>query len=219
MLKQKEQEFLVFDHEQTQRTSVKVRRLASEDVDHPWLADRRRKVVISVGRLAKQKNFPLLLKAFSLVVERVDACLIIVGEGSERAELEELINELGLKDRVDLPGYRENVHPYVARSDLFVLSSDFEGMPNALVEAIAVGVPVVSTDCLSGPGEILQQGEGGLLVPVGDADALSDAIVDGLQDIAGRALRQRKAAEKLDDFEYQRIMHKYEELLNKVAYA
>ena len=196
-----------------------VRKLATESADHPWLTEKRRKVVISVGRLAKQKNFPLLLRAFSRVVGRVDACLIIVGEGGERPKLEQLIDELGLNGRVDLPGYSENVHPYVARSDLFVLSSDFEGMPNALVEAIAVDVPVVSTDCLSGPGEILQQGEGGLLVPVGDADALCDAIVEGLLDVSGSVSRKRKAAEKLGEFEYQKIMKQYEELLKKVAYA
>jgi glycosyltransferase involved in cell wall biosynthesis len=197
----------------------KVRALASEDIDHQWLMEKNKKVVVSVGRLAKQKNFPLLLKAFSRAVEHVDACLIILGEGSERARLEQLVDELGLAGRVDLPGYKKNVQPYVARSDLFVLSSDFEGMPNALLEAVAVGVPVVSTDCLSGPAEILQQGEGGLLVPVGDAGALSDAIVNELKDVSGAISRQRLAADKLGEFEYQRIMQKYEDLLKKVAYA
>lgn len=197
----------------------KVKEKASADVDHPWLMHKRFPVVVAVGRLATQKNFTLLIRAFAQVLKEVDARLIILGEGSERAKLEKLISQLGLNEYVSLPGYEKNVHCYVARSDLFVLSSNFEGMPNALIEAIAAGVPVASTDCLSGPAEILDNGLSGVLVPVNDEDALAKAIIDNLLDRDAAFKKHEHAKEKLSDFEFSKIMKHYESILRKVANA
>ena len=106
-----------------------------------------------------------------------DATLCILGEGSERTALETQVHALGLEGRVLLPGYKSDPAPYYARADLFVLSSDHEGFGNVIVEALDHGVPVVSTDCPSGPREILQEGKYGTLVPVGDVDALAQAML------------------------------------------
>ncbi len=194
-----------------------VKEQSTVDVYHPWFVDKENMVVVAVGRLATQKNFSLLIRAFFHVCKEVDVRLVILGEGSERAGLEALIVQLGLVESVILLGYEKNVHGFVARSDLFVLSSNFEGMPNALVEAVAVGVPVVSTDCLSGPSEILEGGKGGSLVPVDDEYALAAAIIDNLQNKECAFKRLEHAKEKLSDFEYTKIMKRYESILRKVA--
>ena len=144
-----------------------------------WLhGDQRR--VIAVGSFKAQKNFPTLLRAFALLREQVDARLLILGEGEERPALQALVHELGLEHAVELPGFVVDTAPYYARADLFVLSSTHEGFGNVIAEALDHGVPVVSTDCPSGPREILQDGKYGTLVPVGDADALAQAMLAAL---------------------------------------
>jgi glycosyltransferase involved in cell wall biosynthesis len=150
------------------------------DVDHPWLLKRTGPMLIAVGRLSPQKDYPTLFRALSLVREAVDARLIILGEGPARSELEALRSELGLNSSVDLPGFAQNPYAMIALADLFVLSSRYEGLPTALIEALALGVRVVSTDCPSGPAEILADGKHGRLVPIGDHSALAKAIMESL---------------------------------------
>jgi glycosyltransferase involved in cell wall biosynthesis len=144
--------------------------------DHPWFAPGEPPVILGVGRLTRQKDFLTLVRAFAEVRRRRPARLIILGEGEDRPALEALAAELGVRDDVALPGFRDNAPAYMARSALFVLSSAWEGLPTVLIEALAVGTPVVSTDCPSGPREILQEGRLGALVPVGDATALAAAM-------------------------------------------
>lgn len=132
-------------------------------------------VIIGVGRLTAEKDFETLIRAFSLVRKNRTVRLLIIGEGEERQRLETLVQELGLRDEVALPGFVENPYSYISRSRLFVLSSRSEGLPTALVEAAALGVPVISTDCPSGPAEVLRGSEQ-YLVPVGDTSALAHAI-------------------------------------------
>ena len=153
----------------------------AEPVDHPWFALQAGgkptpPVILGVGRLARQKNFALLIRAFAEVRCHVDARLLILGEGPERTRLEQMVRELGLEDHVSLPGYVANPYAYVARARVFVLSSSWEGFANVVAEALALGTPVVSTDCPSGPAEVLDHGRYGMLVPVDDAAALADAI-------------------------------------------
>ena len=150
-----------------------------EPVDHSWFAAGAPPVVLAVGRLTPQKDFPTLLRAFARLP--VPARLLILGEGEQRTELERLTRELGVADSVQMPGYEPNPFKYMRRAAVFVLSSRYEGLPNALIQAMACGCPVVATDCPSGPREILADGKYGLLVPVGDVDALADAILQGLQ--------------------------------------
>ncbi len=154
--------------------------LAQVPVDHPWFAPGQPGVILAVGRLAPQKDFVTLLKAFALVQKHVPHRLLILGEGPQRSELEELSRNLKVTDRVALPGYSKNVFAYMARSSLFVLSSIFEAMPMVITEALAVGTPVVATDCQSGPREILRDGEYGLLVPPGNAEQLAQAMLETL---------------------------------------
>lgn len=149
---------------------------AREPVAHPWLGGET-PVVIGAGRLTRQKDFATLLRAFALVLQQRPARLLLLGDGPERGRLEALAAELGISEDVDFYGFVANPFPFIARSDLFVLSSAWEGFGNVLVEAMALGVPVVSTDCPSGPREILRDGTLGPLVPVADPVALAAAIV------------------------------------------
>jgi glycosyltransferase involved in cell wall biosynthesis len=149
---------------------------ASEPVDHPWFASNSLPVILAVGRLARPKDYPTLLRAFARLHDRLDCRLVILGEGKERARLEALATALGISEHVDLPGHAVNPYSYMRRASLFVLSSLWEGSPNVLIEALAAGTPVVSTDCENGPREILADGRYGTLVPVGDPDALAEAM-------------------------------------------
>ncbi|MFV1980933.1 MAG: glycosyltransferase, partial [Rhodothermia bacterium] len=132
------------------------------------------------GRLTAAKNYPLLLRAFQTLLQSRDANLLILGEGEERAKLQGLIHDLGIEDHVLLPGYVENPWAYMSKADLFVLSSKWEGLPTVLVEALALGIRVVSTDCEYGPRELLEDGRYGLLVPVDDVDHLAAGMLKAL---------------------------------------
>ncbi len=155
--------------------------LARQAPDHPWFGPGRPPVILGAGRLTGQKDFPTLIQAFAEVRRCRSARLMILGEGEDRAALETLVSQLGLKDDVALPGFRDNAISYMAGSALFVLSSAWEGLPTVLVEALAAGTRVVSTDCPSGPREILQQGRLGSLVPVGNPAAMAEAVLAALE--------------------------------------
>ncbi len=154
---------------------------AADPCPHPWLAPGRPPVIMGAGRLQRQKDFPTLIRAFARVRAVRECRLMILGEGSARPKLEALVAELGLTGSVDLPGFQSNPYRYLARAALFVLSSAWEGSPNVLTEAMALGIPVVATDCPSGPAEILAAGRHGPLVPVGDAEALAAAMLATLE--------------------------------------
>jgi len=156
--------------------SEEIERLARESVDHPWLSPHSPPVIMSVGRLARQKDFPNLVRAFARFRQERDCRLIILGKGPEREEILRVAREQGVEEDVDLPGFSANPYAFLARSSMFVLSSAWEGAPNALVEALAVGTPAVSTNCPSGPEEILEGGRLGPLAPVGDPQALCEAM-------------------------------------------
>jgi glycosyltransferase involved in cell wall biosynthesis len=134
-----------------------------------------RRLFVGVGRLAPQKNFSLLIEAFARIAEEGDR-LAIVGEGPERRRLERLTARLGVADKVDMPGHVADVVPWLAAADVFVLSSRYEGVPAAVLEALAVGVPIVATDCCVSMGELLGGGALGRLTPPGDSVALADAM-------------------------------------------
>lgn len=150
-----------------------------EPVSHPWL-EGPVPVILSAGRLTKQKDFSTLIKAFGIVTDITPCKLIILGEGEQRKELETLVQELKLEGKVHMPGFVGNPFAFMARSSLFVLSSAWEGLPNVLIQAMACGMPVVATDCPSGPREILDDGKYGDLVPPGDPEKLAEAICRNL---------------------------------------
>ena len=181
---------------------------SQQAVDDPWFTDSNVPVVIGLGRLEPEKNFALLLRAFALVQEEMACRLVIFGDGSEREMLEELVASLDLSDCVQLRHFVPNPHAYTAKAALLAASSICEGLSNVLVEAIALGTPVVSTDCPFGPTEVLNAGEYGTLVPVGDARRLADAML--------ASLRQRpEPAPKswLEQFTTKRSAERYLELL------
>jgi len=154
---------------------------AAEPLDHPWFRSGAPPVVLSVGRLTTQKDFPTLLDAFARVRRRSPCRLIILGDGNARDLLETKARELGVEADVAMPGFEQNPFRWMRRASVFVLSSAWEGLPGVLIQAMACGSPVVSTDCPSGPAEILEGGRWGRLVPVGDAEALAEAITETLE--------------------------------------
>lgn len=182
---------------------------AQEEIAHPWFAAREPPVIIAVGRFQLQKDFPTLIRAFALVQKHLPARLMILGEGQDRPQLKALIDQLGLTDTVALPGFVENPYAFMAKAAVFVLSSIHEGLPTVLIEAMAVGTPVISTDCPSGPAEILDYGKYGLLVPVGNVESLANAIVQTLNHPTDKE-ELRQQAQK---FSYQAAVDSYLEIL------
>lgn len=134
-------------------------------------------VICTMGRLEKQKNFPLLIDAFSSAFKNTNCILKIYGEGTEQYSLLEKIQKMGMQEQVLLMGRTNDVAKAYSEADMFILSSDFEGMPNALMEAMACGIPCVSTDCPTGPSSLINNGINGYLVPVNDKDLLADAMM------------------------------------------
>lgn len=157
-----------------------LKNLADKPLLHRWLYQSEFSVILAVGRLNKQKDFPTLIKALKITREKQDVRLIILGEGELRVSLMQLITDLDLSDYVEMPGFKSNPFNFMRNADLFVLSSAWEGLPGTLIQAMASGCQVVSTNCPSGPSEILENGKYGSLTPVGDANALSCAIIDAL---------------------------------------
>lgn len=153
---------------------------AKQPVDHPWFQEGEIPVILGVGKLEAQKDFSTLIRAFAKVRAVRPARLGILGWGPDRSRLETLIQELGLGNDAALLGYTDNPYSYMARSGVFVLSSQWEGLPTVLIEAMAVGTPVVSTNCKSGASEILDEGRYGSLVPVGDSATMAEAILETL---------------------------------------
>ncbi|WP_305967484.1 glycosyltransferase [Marinobacter salsuginis] len=187
--------------------------LGKVDVNAPCpeqISGRPGPIILTVGTLKSVKRHDLLIEAFSRLPASLEATLCILGEGQMREQLEGQIDRLGLQGRVLLPGFAVDPGPWYAHSDLFVLSSDYEGFGNVIVEAMEHGLPVVSTDCPVGPTEILAAGQYGALVPVGDAHALSQAILAALTEKGDQAALKLRA----EDFSLQRIAHKYLDVIS-----
>jgi len=188
--------------------------LASAPCSHPWFAAGQPPVILAAGRLTVQKDYPTLLHAFSRLRLRRAARLVILGEGELRPGLLALAQELGLAADVDLPGFVKP-YPYMARCKAFALTSTWEGFGIVLVEAMACGAQVVSTDCPSGPAEILENGRYGRLVPVGDPAALAQAIEAALDDPTPPETLRRRA----QDFSVDAAAEKYLSLLNLTGHG
>ncbi len=190
---------------------AEIRRLAEDEPDHPWFGDGEPPVVLSVLRDAPQKDWATLTAAFGKVRRKVHARLAILGSLSEeyRARILEMAGNFGVVDDIAFLGFDENPFRYMRRARLFALSSRWEGLPNVLIESLACGTPVVSTDAPYGPAEILDNGLWGRLTPVGDAEAMAQAIIDSLEGdtVSAEALRCRA-----EDFSAERSVTAYESL-------
>ncbi|NEN90427.1 MULTISPECIES: glycosyltransferase [unclassified Okeania] len=181
---------------------------SQQTLDHPWFQLGQPPVVLGVGRLDPQKNFSTLIKAFAKVRQTKPCRLMILGKGREKVQLQALIKELDIENDVALPGFADNPYPYLKKAAVFVLSSLWEGLPNVLIEALALGTPVISTNCLCGPEEILDGGKYGSLVPVGDYEAIAKEILDIL---SGNS-RQVDSA-WLEQFKVENVAQQYLEFL------
>jgi glycosyltransferase involved in cell wall biosynthesis len=186
----------------------RARERAAEPPGHPWLRDKTEPVLLAVGRLVKQKDVPTLLRAHARLCEARPVRLLILGEGPDRPALEALVRDLGTSERVAMPGFDANPFAAMAAADVFVLSSRWEGFANVVAEALACGTKVVSTDCPSGPAEILENGRHGRLVPIGDVEALAAALGEAIDAEPDRdALRARA-----DDFALDQVAVAYRRL-------
>lgn len=190
----------------------KITALAGEEIEGYVWFDQYLPVVINVGSLSDPKSQDDLLRAFKIVRQKIECRLILLGEGEKEDELKRLSLSLGISSDVAFPGFQDNPFKFVSRSSVFVLSSRFEGFPNALTEAMACGIPVISTRCKSGPDEIITDNVDGILVPVGDELKLADAILKvlGDRDIASSMAAAGKAS--ASRFDISNIVRKYEEL-------
>ncbi|MFB4205480.1 glycosyltransferase [Arhodomonas sp. KWT2] len=166
---------------------------AREAVVHPWFQGDGPPVILAIGGLRRQKNFASLVRAFARVRGERAARLVILGDGRQRERLLALARRLDVAGDVDLPGWQPNPYAFMARAAVFVSCSRWEGSPNVLVEAAALGVPLVAADCISGPREILEGGRLGHLVPVDDAPALAAAIDAALREPAPAEMTRRAA--------------------------
>ena len=172
---------------------------AAEPTEHPWFEQGQPPVILGVGRLTEQKGFANLIRAFALLRQSREARLVLLGEGRQRASLVQLAETLGISNDVDMPGFVDNPFKYMANASVTALSSRYEGLPGVLIQAMACGCPVVSTDCPGGSREILDNGRYGPLVAVNDPAALASALETTLQAPLGRdKLVQRAQAFSLD---------------------
>lgn len=165
--------------------------------------------LLAVGRLDDLKDYPTMFRAIQILNEKHDVSLAILGEGDKRQELEMLIDALKLSDNIKLYGNVANTSSWFSQADLLILSSKMEGFPNVIVEALAHGVPTVSTDCPTGPREILQGTKYGELVPVGDFRALANAVPT----LLNRQLKSDFLRKRAEDFDSQKICKSYEKLI------
>jgi N-acetylgalactosamine-N,N'-diacetylbacillosaminyl-diphospho-undecaprenol 4-alpha-N-acetylgalactosaminyltransferase len=169
--------------------------------------------IVACGRLTPQKDYPTLLRAFAIARSRgVDGSLCIVGDGEQRPTLEALARELGIADQVRFTGHLDNPFPVMKRARFLVLSSIWEGFGLVLLEAMALGLPVISTDCPSGPSEILRGGKSGVLVPVGDVEALASRMVELWTAPELRAAMSNESLRRADDFSMKEMARRYGEL-------
>ncbi|MCE2424531.1 MAG: glycosyltransferase [Pseudomonadales bacterium] len=182
-------------------------------VEHHWFDDAHVPIILCVGRLSPPKDLATVLHAFARLVSSRPARLVVLGEGPQRAELIQLAATLGIARNVDFAGFKVNPFAYMSKARMVVLSSRYEGSPNVLIQAMACGTPVVSTDCASGPREILEDGRWGALIPVGDSAAMATAIVHALDHPCDRGALISRA----NDYDAESSIDAYLDLITRAA--
>lgn len=187
----------------------RVQQLAQAAINHPWFQDREIPVIVTAARMAKQKQLDGLLHAFAQVVKVTPARLLILGDGPLRTELEDLSRTLGVADAVWMPGYDSNPYRYMAKADVFVLASAWEGCPIALQEAMACGASVVVTDAPGGMKDVVEYGKSGMMVPAGKPEALADGILKILMQPELQQHYRKQAKQRSQDFHYLNTSQQY----------
>ncbi|HMK50361.1 MAG TPA: glycosyltransferase [Thermodesulfovibrionales bacterium] len=186
-----------------------IRRMSEEEAD--FQSDKP--VVVSVGRLIFSKGFDILLRAFQKVRSRYDCRLIILGRGDERKRLEELSEALNLGEDVAFLGFHHNPFKFMRKAQIFCSATRYEGLGNAIIEAMALGLPAIATDCLSGPGETLDAGKYGLLVPTEDPEAIAEAITKLLSDNELRKTFADLSVKRASDYSVDKALTRWEEII------
>lgn len=181
-----------------------ISKMSQNSPSHRWLLNKKQPLILGIGRLDIAKNFTLLINAFSKITDQTDANLLILGEGDLRLELEQEIKKLQLSERCELMGYISNPYCYLKNADIFVLSSNVEGFSLVIVESLACNTPVISTDCPSGPNEILEDGKWGTLVPMNDVEILSVAMLEAL-----RSPNTKNLQERAKEFDVKIVTQRY----------
>jgi glycosyltransferase involved in cell wall biosynthesis len=179
-------------------------------VEHPFFQEKTAPVLLAIGRLTPQKDFSTLLESFAILRGQQDAKLLLLGEGEEREKLESLAQDLQLGTDFSMPGFISNPYPYLKAADVFVSSSAWEGLPTVVIEALALGTPVVATDCPGGTREILDDGQFGQLVPIRQPSILAKAVRDTLSSTPNSAMLERRG----NDFSLQSAIKQYLEILD-----
>ncbi|MGA2192992.1 MAG: glycosyltransferase [Nitrospirota bacterium] len=187
---------------------ARINRFVSEETEEPWFREDT-PVIAACGRLTEQKNYPLLLRAFKMVLKKTEARLIILGQGELENTLRAYVSELGISAGVKFLGFKTNPYKYMGRARALALSSSWEGFGNVLLEAMACGTPVISTRCPYGPEEIITDNINGLLVPVGDEEAMADAILRLLTDEALRSKLAEAGKNRAGEFKTEHILEEY----------
>lgn len=195
----------------------KIRQQAKSPLPASLEACFQKPVILGVGRLEKQKNFPLLMQACALLLKRrQDFNLCLVGRGSQRESLERLAKNLGMENHVCFAGYQANPYAVMARSTVLAMSSSHEGNPNVLIEGLCLGIPIVATDCPSGPAEILGNGEYGRLAPMNDAQSLAAALESAL-DKPPDATQREAGKKRAEDFGLEKTVSRWQNLIMETA--
>lgn len=195
---------------------AQVQHRAKQPLDHPWFKEGELPVILTVARMAKQKQLDVLLRAFAAAINVVPARLIILGNGPLRAQLEELCRELEIEKYVSMPGYDTNPCRFMSACDLFVLASAWEGCPVALEEALACGAAVIVNDAPGGSKDLIDYGKYGMMVPAGNHDALAKAIVQMLTQTQLKQHYQQQARIRAQDFHYLNISKQYLDFCNSL---
>lgn len=184
-----------------------------EKVHHDWFKSGSPPVILSVGRLNEVKDYPTLFKAFKILREKMDVRLLVLGEGALRENLTNLSHDLELKNDIQILGFVENPYKYMSRARVLAMSSLYEGFGNVLVEALACGTDIVSTNCPGGVSEILDNGRYGVLVPVGDVESLAKALFEVLN--KNQIISKSDKLKRALDFSIEKIVGDYTELIYK----
>ncbi len=190
----------------------KIRQMAEEDVDITY----DKPTIVSGGRLIYSKGFDILLKAFRKVKNHIDCRLLILGKGEERENLISLSESLNLGKDVAFLGFHPNPFKYMKRATLFCTATRYEGLGNTIIEAMVLGLPVIATDCRSGPGETLDGGKYGILVPTEDPDAVADALINILKDKDFRETLSKLSLKRAQDFSLEALMKQWEDVILEI---
>lgn len=193
-------------------------KLAEQKISHIWFKDKKTPVILTMGRLVKAKDYPVLLRSFKLVLEKKPVRLVVLGDGEEEKKIKELSKKTGVSRSIDFLGFQENPYRFLSKASVFVISSLREGFSNSIVEAMACGVPVVATDC-AGPKEIIKNNKNGILVPIGDEKSLAQAVIKILNNPVLAQNLSKNGKVRAKDFTVEKSVQEYDKLFQELLYA